>query len=149
MQGWYLGGEVVLLLVLLLVLSLIVLALRRRWLARQGGTFECSLRLGSAESGSGWALGVARYNEERLEWFRFFSFSVRPRQVFVRNEVTVINDREPDLAEAGALYAGQVIVQLRGTSEIDAETWELAMSAESLTGMLSWLEAAPPGVTGY
>jgi hypothetical protein len=27
--------------------------------------------------------------------------------------------------------------------------WELAMSAESLTGLLSWLEAAPPGVRRY
>ena len=149
MQGWYLGAELVLLVVLLLVLSLVVLALRRRWLARQGGTFECSLRLGSATPGSGWALGVARYNEERLEWFRFFSYSVRPRQTFVRNDVTVVNDREPDQVEAGSLYAGQRIVQLKSTSEEAQEIWELAMSGESLTGLLSWLEAAPPGVPGY
>jgi hypothetical protein len=30
----------------------------------------------------------------------------------------------------------------------DAE-WELAMSEESLTGLLSWLEAAPPGVRRF
>jgi Protein of unknown function (DUF2550) len=27
--------------------------------------------------------------------------------------------------------------------------WELAMSEESLTGLLSWLEAAPPGVRRF
>ncbi|HYP45078.1 MAG TPA: DUF2550 domain-containing protein [Propionibacteriaceae bacterium] len=149
MQGWYLGAEVALLLVLLLVLILVTLALRRRWLARQGGTFECSLRLGAATPGSGWALGVARYNEERLEWFRFFSWSIRPRQSFVRHDITVVNDREPDLVEAGSLYAGQRVVQLRSTSEADPQLWELAMSGESLTGLLSWLEAAPPGASSY
>jgi hypothetical protein len=27
--------------------------------------------------------------------------------------------------------------------------WQLAMSQESLTGLLSWLEAAPPGVRRF
>lgn len=149
MQAWYVGGEVALLLVLLLVLSLVLFALRRRWLSRQGGTFECSLRLSSTTPGSGWALGVARYNDEELEWFRFFSYSTRPRQAFRRHDMAVVNDREPDPVEAGSLYVGQRIVQLRCTSDPEGKTWELAMSGESLTGMLSWLEAAPPGVTGY
>lgn len=149
MQWWFLGAEVVLLLVLLLVLPLAMLALRRRWLARQGGTFECSLRLGTATAGSGWALGVARYNEEQLEWFRFFSYSARPRQTFVRHDVMVLDDREPTAAEAGALYQGQRIVQISTVSGQDRQVWELAMSGESLTGLLSWLEAAPPGVMGY
>jgi hypothetical protein len=70
MHEIYVGGEVVLLVLVLLVLVLVGLALRRRLLARQGGTFECSLRLRDAVRGSGWALGVARYNEENLEWFR-------------------------------------------------------------------------------
>ena len=103
----------------------------------------------SITTGAGWALGVARYNEERLEWFRFFSYAVRPRKTFVRHDVVVVNDRQPEPAEAGALYAGQRIVQLRTEAGRDPELWELAMSAESLTGLLSWLEAAPPGVTGY
>ena len=141
MEGWYLGAEIAILAVLLLVLPLVSLALRRRWVAREGGTFECSLRLRASAHGAGWALGVARYNEENLEWFRFFSYSLRPRKSFVRSDLTVLDNREPDAVEAVALYAGQRIVRL----ETRTETCDLAMSAESLTGLLSWLEAAPPG----
>jgi hypothetical protein len=148
MHGWFLGGEIALAVVLLLVLPLVLLAVRRRWLARQGGTFECSLRLRDAAPGTGWALGVARYNEENLEWFRFFSYSLGPRKIFLRQEVNVLESREPDPVEAVSLYAGQRIVRIE-TRGPRAETWELAMSGESLTGLLSWLEAAPPGIVGY
>lgn len=149
MQDWYIGGELAILLLVLLVLPVVLLAMRRRVLARQGGTFECSLRLGTDTPGSGWALGLARYNEERLEWFRFFSYSAGPRKIFVRQEITVVDNREPDPIEAGSLYVGQRIVQLRSTDDARPQVWELAMSGDSLTGLLSWLEAAPPGVIGY
>jgi hypothetical protein len=149
MHDWYVGAEVAVLIIVLLVLPLVILALRRRWLARQGGTFECSLRLRTATPGAGWALGVARYNEENFEWFRFFSYSFSPRKTFLRNDVNVLDNREPDAVEASSLYAGQRIVRIEASSDGTAEVWDLAMSSESLTGMLSWLEAAPPGVVGY
>jgi hypothetical protein len=148
MDEWLVGGEIVAAVVVLLVLALVVLALRRRWLARQGGTFECSLRLRTASPGMGWALGVARYNEENLEWFRFFSYAFAPRMIFLRSEVNVLESREPDAVEAVSLYTGQRIVRIE-SSAATGETWDLAMSSESLTGLLSWLEAAPPGVGGY
>ena len=149
MQGWFVGAEIAVLVVLLLVLPVVLLALRRRWLARQGGTFECSLRLRSTPHGGGWALGVARYNEENLEWFRFFSYSLGPRMVFVRASVNVLESREPDAVEAVSLYAGQRVVRIETTTTDGPQGYELAMSGESLTGLLSWLEAAPPGVVGY
>lgn len=149
MHDFYVGGEVVLLVVVLLVLVLVGLALRRRLLAREGGTFECSLRLRDSTRGSGWALGVARYNEENLEWFRFFSVSHLPRKIFLRNEVNVLESRDPSPAEAVSLYVGQRIVRIETTTGGSVANWELAMSSESLTGLLSWLEAAPPGVVGY
>jgi hypothetical protein len=134
-------------LVLLLALGLLLLGLRRRWLARQGGTFECSLRLHATTPGSGWALGVGRYNEGRLEWFRFFSYAWRPRKSFPRREVRVLATRDPDSVEAVALYAEQRVVRFEIAEGNDPEQWELAMSPDSLTGLLSWLEAAPPGVS--
>jgi hypothetical protein len=149
MHEWFVGGEVVLLAVVILVLMLVVLALRRRWLARQGGTFECSFRLRTSTPGAGWSLGVARYNDENFEWFRFFSFSLNPRKSFVRNSVHVLDDREPDAVEAVSLYAGQRVVSIEATSGASVESCDLAMSRESLTGLLSWLEAAPPGLVGY
>lgn len=168
MDGWI--GVIVMALAVVAVLTipLVVLAGRRRWLARQGGTFECSLRLHPTAPGSGWVLGVARYNAEILEWFRFFSYSYGPRMRFKRCEVQVVESRPPDAVEAVSLYAGQQVVRLQvsrpdprtGRTEPErpeseradserVEQWDLAMSGDSLTGLLSWLEAAPPGVGSY
>ena len=147
MDGWLGVAEILGALVLLLVLGLVVLALRRRWLARQGGTFECSLRLPTGPPGSGWMLGVGRYEEGLLQWFRFFSYSWRPRKSFSRRDVRVLETRDPDPVEAVALYAEQRIVRFQIGGAEAAEHWELAMSPDSLTGLLSWLEAAPPGLS--
>jgi hypothetical protein len=145
MHGWLGVAEGVALLVFLLVLSLVLLGVRRRWLNRLGGTFDCSLRLNVTTPGAGWTLGVGRYNEGILEWFRFFSYALRPRKVFQRAEVRVLGTRDPDPVEAVALNADNRILRVEILDGVDRE-WELAMSPESLTGLLSWLEAAPPGV---
>lgn len=149
MRGWLGVVEVLVLVLALFVLTLLLLALRRRWLARQGATFECSVRLSQTTPGSGWALGLARYNAENLQWFRFFSFSLRPRKSFLRNDVRVIETREPNQIEAVSLYAGQRVVSFEIVDDSITQTWELAMSPDSMTGLLSWLESAPPGVGGY
>jgi hypothetical protein len=146
MHGWLLVACVVLLVALLATAALVALPLRRRWLAREGGLFECSVRLSTTTPGAGWVLGMARYNAEMLEWFRFFSYSLRPRKSFLRSEVRAVANRDPDAVEAVALYAGQRIVELdeRGPGETRSHHWEIAMGDDSLTGFLSWLEAAPP-----
>jgi Protein of unknown function (DUF2550) len=128
----------------LVVLTLAAFAIRRRILQRGGGTFDCSLRLHTRTAGKGWILGIARYSGDSIEWFRVFSFGVRPRRVFSRNELTVRNRRAPLATEALGLYAGHVIVECvqAGNSVV-----ELAMAEDALTGFLAWLEAAPPGRT--
>ncbi len=150
MHGWLVVVVVLLLVALLAAAALAALPLRRRWLARDGGLFECSVRLKTGTPGAGWVLGMARYNAEVLEWFRFFSYSSRPRASFVRDDVRVLNNRDPDPVEAVALYAGQRVVELveQGPGEVAGRPWELAMAADSLTGFLSWLEAAPPRPPG-
>jgi uncharacterized protein DUF2550 len=130
------------LLLVLAVLLLLLLAARRRWLSRSGGTFECSLRLRTSTPGGGWVLGVGRYQGGRLEWFRFFSFAVRPRETFPRNQVRVVDTRDPDQVEAVSLSAESRILAL----EVGPQTRELAMSEDSVLGLLAWLEAAPPGI---
>ena len=146
MHGWLLVVVVVLLAALLAAAALVALPLRRRWLARDGGLFECSVRLNTTTPGAGWVLGMARYNAEMLEWFRFFSYASRPRKTFLRSEVRVLTSRDPDPVEAVALYAGQRVVELeeQGPGALRGESWEIAMGGDSLTGFLSWLEAAPP-----
>jgi hypothetical protein len=142
MSGVYGVLESLGLLLVLAVLLLVLLAARRRWLSRSGGTFECSLRLRTATPGAGWVLGVGRYHGGSLEWFRFFSFAVRPREIFPRGRVRVVDSRDPDAIEAVSLTAESRILAL----EVGPQTRELAMSEDSVLGLLAWLEAAPPGI---
>lgn len=129
-----------LLLVCLLVYG-VLLVVRRRYLTREGGTFELSVRLRHGEPGQGWALGLGRYRGERLEWFRIFTLSPKPRAGWTRSELSYSAKREPEEAEGYALYAGHVIV----VCDTAQGPVEMAMSAASLTGLQSWLEAGPPG----
>ena len=134
-------------------LGLFLFGLRRRLIQRPGGTFDCSLRLAPAEDGAdlpvpgatphgkGWVYGVARYSGDRVEWFRVFSYAIRPRKVLERPAIEVIGRREPQGSEELALLSDAVVLSCvhRGTR------LELAMSDDALTGFLAWLEAAPPG----
>lgn len=128
----------VLLLILLFGLLLVV---RRRLLSRHGGTFELSVRDPHQPKGRGWVLGLGRYREDSLEWFRIFSPLPRAKRTWSRNDLTFESQREPRRAEEYALYAGHVVV----VCSTPTGKVELAMSPSSLTGLQSWLEAGPPG----
>jgi hypothetical protein len=68
---------------------------------------------------------------------------------FPRRNVRVLETRMPDPVEAVALNADEKVLRLEmQDGQVETE-WELAMSQESLTGLLSWLEAAPPGVRRF
>ncbi|MEU9185898.1 DUF2550 domain-containing protein [Streptomyces sp. NPDC048484] len=131
--------------VALVALGLFVFGLRRRVIQRSGGTFDCSLRWNVPEkgdtSGKGWGYGIARYNGDRIEWFRVFSYALRPRRTLERSAIEVAGRRAPEGEEELALLSDAFILTCvhRGTR------LELAMSEDALTGFLAWLEAAPPG----
>lgn len=137
------AAEVVLVfLAALLAVTVSWLWLRRRWLSRAGGTFACSLRRDVSAPSSRWVLGVARYSGHELQWFPAFSLSLWPGQRFDRTQVRAGQQRVPSRVEADLLYDEQRILGLDGPPG----GVELAMTAGSLTGLLSWLEAAPPGM---
>lgn len=119
---------------------LIALFMRRQWIARDG-SIEISLRLSTYVEGRGWSPGVARFVGEELHWYRVFSFAFRPRRVFVRRAFVVEERRRPDIAEQRSLPDQTVV--LRCTSQ--REPVEIAMAETTVTGFMSWLEAAPPG----
>lgn len=131
--------DVLIVLVAVLALVLVFLALRRRSIQR-GASFDASVRLRQKRFGQGWALGMARYADDRLEWFRVFSLSIRPR-VFPRHDLAIGERREPDYPENLAIMPGHVIV----ACTVAGEDVELAMSPEALTGLVAWREAGPPG----
>jgi Protein of unknown function (DUF2550) len=127
---------------LLLVLAFgVCLVVRRRWISRNGGTFEVSVRVRHGKAGRGWILGIGRYSGDVLEWFRIFSPALRPKRVFRRVELEYVGNREAVGAEGYSLYSGHIIVSCRTPVGI----LEVAMSPDALTGFLAWLEAAPPG----
>ncbi len=127
---------------LLLAAALVLLALmvRRRWLTKGEPTFDMSVRTHPQQDARGWTLGVGRYRGDRLEWFRVFSLSLRPKRVFDRQAMQLGDRRMPAGSEAYALFSGHVVVDSR-TAGQDVE---VALSPEAFTGLLAWLEAAPP-----
>ena len=131
--------------VLLVVIGYgLLLVVRRRLLSRHGGTFELSARIGRGhqpEAGRGWVLGLGRYRDERLEWFRIFSPSPWPRRSWERSNLRITGQREPTGQEAFALYGGHLVV----VCSTPTGPVELAMSPSALTGFSSWLESGPPG----
>ena len=122
----------------LIVLAAAVLTIRRFLLERGGGTVECGLR----QPGGSWRLGVASYQREELCWFGVFGVSMRPEEVFRRRDLAVVSRRMPTDAEASILGPGMIVVEC---SFGEGGPVELALAESALTGLLSWLEAAPPG----
>jgi hypothetical protein len=152
----------------LLVLAAAGIAVRRYLLERGGGTVECGLR----KAGGSWRLGVASYQLDELTWFGVFGVSMRPEETFPRRDLTVVSRRLPTDAETASLGPGMIVLECRlgesgpfgeggalgdrgalgargapGESGSSARggTVELALPESALTGLLAWLEAAPPG----
>lgn len=132
--AWLFAG-----LLAIIVLAAAFLASRRYLLERGGGTVECGLRRPAA--GAPWRLGVASYQLEELRWFTAFGISNRADEVFGRRAMTVVARRSPEEAEAEILGPGRIIVEC---SVAGQDSVELALSDSALTGLLAWLEAAPP-----
>ena len=126
---------------LLALLYGISLIFRRRFLARNGGTFELSFRARTDRPGRGWLLGIGRYSGQSLEWFRIFSLSPRPKRVWARDLLEYSGRRAPAGPEEMSLYDGHIVA----SCHYAGEPLEIAMSEASLTGFQAWLESGPPG----
>lgn len=121
--------------------ALVVLYLRRRALQRDGG-FDMCMRVGSEHGwAGGWVFGIGRYRGEQLEWFRTFSFGVRPKRTFRRSDLAVSNRRTPDAEEDFELPTGHVVL----SCAVGPRSIEMSMTDAAATAFLAWLEAAPPG----
>ncbi|HEY5484377.1 MAG TPA: DUF2550 domain-containing protein [Propionibacteriaceae bacterium] len=148
-MNWMGDTEAALLGALILVLLWLIWVFgRRRWLGRQGGTFDCSARLDTRVTGRGWVLGVARYTGDWLEWHRVFGLSITPKLRFNRGSTAIADQRTPTAREILSLYEGQRIISLVVTSD-DAQPVEIALGSQELTGLRSWFEGAPPGRGRY
>jgi hypothetical protein len=153
---------------ILLILAASGIAVRRFLLERGGATVECGLR----RPGGSWRLGLASYQLDEFYWYRVFGFSMRPQQAFPRRDLAVVARRPPTQEEVTILGPGRIVVECQlgangangasgasgasggpggpggaggGAGAAGAGAVDLAMAESALTGLLVWLEAAPPG----
>jgi Protein of unknown function (DUF2550) len=142
---------------ILLVVAASGIAVRRFLLERGGATVECGLR----RPGGSWRLGLAAYQLDEFCWYRVFGFSMRPEQAFPRRDLAVIGRRPPTQEEVTILGPGRIVAECQVGPSASAEpggtasaepagaaapgTVDLALAESALTGLLAWLEAAPPG----
>ncbi|MGI8652781.1 MAG: DUF2550 domain-containing protein [Geodermatophilaceae bacterium] len=132
--GKLIAASLLLLLVVLLVISFFV---RRSLLLRGIGAVEMWIKLSPRR----WSLGVGWFGGDELSWYRVFSLSPRPARVLVRGQLEVVERRQQSERDA--------IVLPRATSILACQTPHrlelVAMSPGAVNGLLSWLEAQPPG----
>lgn len=119
----------------LLVFALCLSGVRRFNLRRALGTVDASICI----AGNGWQMGVCRYQDNDLEWFRLASLSVRPKHTFRRSSLELLGRREPTEVELVKVQPETVIVELR----YEGRDVLLAMRFDAYTGLSSWLEAGP------
>jgi hypothetical protein len=123
---------------ILLVVAALSIAARRFLLERGGATVECGLR----QPGRSWRLGLASYQLDEFCWYRAFGVSMRPERSFPRRDLAVAARRPPTQAEESILGPGRIVAECQVGED---GTVDLALAESALTGLLAWLEAAPPG----
>ncbi|WP_287931203.1 DUF2550 domain-containing protein [Arthrobacter sp.] len=120
---------------LLVVITLCLFGVRRFQLRRALGTVDASICV----SGNRWQMGVCRYQESDLEWFRLLSLSPLPHRKMVRSSIELVGRRQPTEAERTRVPPDVVIVKL----SYKGEDVLLAMKFGAYAGLSSWLEAGP------
>lgn len=119
----------------LLVIALCLSGARRIALRRALGTVDASICL----AGNRWQMGVCRYQDKELEWFKLLSLNMRPRYSFKRSSLELLGRRAPTEGELVRVQPGVVIVDLR----YEGRDVQLAMKFDAYAGLSSWLEAGP------
>ncbi len=136
MDSLQIGGLVVLILAVLLI---VFVAVRRHLLSRSGAVDMC-WRDRLLEDGSGWYLGVGKFDGADLYLYRSFSVLPIPNRRLHRADLALGVRRPPGPAEKDLLPGGAVITRCQAGSH----EFELAMSFDAVTGLSAWLESMPP-----
>ncbi|MEA5155233.1 DUF2550 domain-containing protein [Raineyella sp.] len=129
-----------------LAIPVLVIVARRIWLVRTPGTFDCSMILESAAPGTLWVPGVCRFRSEELWWYPDFGLSFAPRLRFPRDRTIALPSRDLLGSEPAPEFADYRVVPLSRKIGGGTAVWDLAMAPPAVTAVLSWLEAAPPGM---
>ncbi|MFF5080067.1 DUF2550 domain-containing protein [Actinoplanes sp. NPDC000266] len=123
---------------------LFALILRRRLLMAGGGTIRLQIHVSTLVPGRGWSTAIGQFVGGELRIHRLFTFAFRPKRVLDRGALTIEERRRPEGPERLTIPGHWVVLKLAtATDEL-----EIAMAESTVTGFLSWLEAAPPGPPG-
>lgn len=118
--------------VILLVGALLVWGvLRLRALYRRVGSFECSIAKVDSDE---WTKGIAVFGAEYISWYPLISLGRNPRFAFSRQRLSVT-------AQSGGSETDDTLV-LHVRCNGKEQKW--GMSRDSFTGLVSWMDAAPP-----
>lgn len=122
-----------------IVVLIVLVTVRRSMLARSGAVDVC-WRYDLDRSGHGWVLGQGRFDGPNLLLYRSFSPLPAAARRLSRERLTLGDRRCPVGTEADLLPVGSVII----TCTDGGTPFELAVSEQVSTGVLSWLESLPP-----
>jgi hypothetical protein len=125
----------------LILLAFVAVLFFRRALMARAGTIKLNLRVSTMLDGRGWSPGFGRFVGDELRFYRMFSLAIRPKRRLSRHGLVVEQRRRPEGQELMSMPADWVI--LRCLSQ--QAPVEIAMAKSTVTGFMSWLEAAPPG----
>jgi hypothetical protein len=125
---------------LLIIGGILALVMRRRSISTQGVVFDCGMRTCTSSKAKPWTMGMARYTMDEFMWYRVFSFTSAPALALQRRQIVVVGQRRVSEDEVLGLPFGDSIVRIANADDFI----ELSMTAPSVTGMMSWLEAASP-----
>ena len=117
---------------------------RARLFMSGGGTIRLQVRISTMVPGRGWSTGIGRFYGDELRFYRMFSLAFRPKRILDRADL-VIDERRSAEGPERLTMPGQWAVMRLSTR---GDQFDIAMPESTVTGFLSWLEAAPPGSPG-
>jgi Protein of unknown function (DUF2550) len=124
-----------------LLLAFVAILFARRALMAGAGTIKLNLRVSTMLIGRGWSPGFGRFVGDELRFYRMFSLAIRPKRRLSRHGLVVQRRRKPEGQELMSMPGDWVILRcLSHHAPV-----EIAMAKSTVTGFMSWLEAAPPG----
>lgn len=131
------NGSLVVFLVSMVLLGALAVALfvliRIVYLSSRIGTFRSVLRV---PGGDGWKRGYARYGQRNLAWNALVHFGFSPNLLLPRSSLEV-------LGVSHNQDAGTTLIRLH-SGEVE---YQLILSTGDYTGLVSWLDSAPPQET--
>lgn len=135
--------------VVIVALAMIWLLVRHQILLRRRGVFVCAFRaIGGARPGR-WMLGVAQYASGTFRWYRPINPFMAPSVILRRGGMEMIEHHQPTGSDGVPFITSQVVVSLSTRLPGRLSRCQLAVDPGVLTGLMSWLEAGPPGGVDY